>query len=209
MQRSVRRLYRRQLGSQSALPVRSAPTIAIGSALGGMGRYWCSGAIARLIGQTFPGEPDHQRPRIFHHQFLWDPHGSGWAHIRRHDRASIRDGGNLRRMHHVFIVQPSNVEPYERRRMLSGWRQHWALGCSVPGRRLGRARTWHCPAPRGSPDQLVFPQLLVGVAPIDLANGAVGRSRGERGIGLKRIELLGDLAGILDLGSNKLARSFK
>jgi fluoride exporter len=28
--------------------------VAIGSALGGMGRYWCSGIVARLIGETFP-----------------------------------------------------------------------------------------------------------------------------------------------------------
>ncbi len=28
--------------------------IAIGSALGGMGRYFCSGVAARLIGETFP-----------------------------------------------------------------------------------------------------------------------------------------------------------
>lgn len=28
--------------------------IAIGSALGGMGRYWCSGFIAARIGETFP-----------------------------------------------------------------------------------------------------------------------------------------------------------
>jgi CrcB protein len=28
--------------------------IAIGSALGGVARYWCSGATARLIGETFP-----------------------------------------------------------------------------------------------------------------------------------------------------------
>lgn len=28
--------------------------IAIGSALGGMARYWCSGMVARLIGETFP-----------------------------------------------------------------------------------------------------------------------------------------------------------
>ena len=28
--------------------------IAIGSALGGMARYWCSGAAAVLIGETFP-----------------------------------------------------------------------------------------------------------------------------------------------------------
>lgn len=28
--------------------------IAIGSALGGIARYWCSGAVARMIGETFP-----------------------------------------------------------------------------------------------------------------------------------------------------------
>ena len=28
--------------------------IAIGSALGGVARYWCSGVTARLIGETFP-----------------------------------------------------------------------------------------------------------------------------------------------------------
>ncbi len=28
--------------------------IALGSALGGAGRYWCSGVIARNIGETFP-----------------------------------------------------------------------------------------------------------------------------------------------------------
>lgn len=28
--------------------------IAIGSALGGTARYWCSGIAARLIGETFP-----------------------------------------------------------------------------------------------------------------------------------------------------------
>jgi CrcB protein len=28
--------------------------IALGSALGGMARYWCSGVAARLVGETFP-----------------------------------------------------------------------------------------------------------------------------------------------------------
>jgi fluoride exporter len=28
--------------------------IAIGSALGGTARYWCSGMVARLVGETFP-----------------------------------------------------------------------------------------------------------------------------------------------------------
>jgi CrcB protein len=28
--------------------------IAVGSALGGIARFWCSGVVARLIGETFP-----------------------------------------------------------------------------------------------------------------------------------------------------------
>jgi fluoride exporter len=28
--------------------------IAIGSALGGVARYWCSGVVARMVGETFP-----------------------------------------------------------------------------------------------------------------------------------------------------------
>jgi CrcB protein len=28
--------------------------VAVGSALGGMARYWCSGIAARIVGQTFP-----------------------------------------------------------------------------------------------------------------------------------------------------------
>ncbi len=28
--------------------------IGLGSALGGMGRYWCSGVVARAFGETFP-----------------------------------------------------------------------------------------------------------------------------------------------------------
>jgi CrcB protein len=28
--------------------------VALGSALGGMARYWCSGIAARIVGQTFP-----------------------------------------------------------------------------------------------------------------------------------------------------------
>lgn len=28
--------------------------VGLGSALGGMGRYWCSGVVARLVGETFP-----------------------------------------------------------------------------------------------------------------------------------------------------------
>ena len=32
----------------------SYTAVAIGSALGGTARYWCSGVVARLVGETFP-----------------------------------------------------------------------------------------------------------------------------------------------------------
>lgn len=35
-------------------PMYSYLWIALGSALGGMARYWCSGVAARLFGETFP-----------------------------------------------------------------------------------------------------------------------------------------------------------
>jgi len=35
-------------------PMESYIWIAVGSALGGVARYWCSGIAARLIGETFP-----------------------------------------------------------------------------------------------------------------------------------------------------------
>jgi CrcB protein len=34
--------------------VESYAWIALGSALGGMGRYWCAGVVARRLGEAFP-----------------------------------------------------------------------------------------------------------------------------------------------------------
>ena len=45
--------------------------IALGSALGGVARYWCSGVAARLFGETFPwGTLVRQRHRLVHHRLL-------------------------------------------------------------------------------------------------------------------------------------------
>jgi CrcB protein len=61
-----RPLFRRKLAvgaafvSAASLAVSLADSIgaytavAVGSAFGGVGRYWCSGIVARLMGETFP-----------------------------------------------------------------------------------------------------------------------------------------------------------
>src|ERR1700726_4039741 len=41
-------------GRRRIRPMASYFWIAIGSALGGVARYWCSGVAARLVGETFP-----------------------------------------------------------------------------------------------------------------------------------------------------------
>ena len=114
--------------------------IAMGGALGSVGRYWFSGVVGRQFGETFPWgtllvnvsgsfvigffatltEPDGRR-------FIGPP-GPPVLHARR-----------LRRLHDLFVVQPADAEPGSRRRMVQGGRQRGGLGALVPGRRLARA----------------------------------------------------------------------
>ena len=50
--------------------------IAIGSALGGMARYWCSGVVARMFGETFPwGTLIVNVVGLIHHRFFRRPDG--------------------------------------------------------------------------------------------------------------------------------------
>jgi crcB protein len=43
-----------QRGEGAGMSVAIALWVAVGSALGGVARYWCSGIIANLVGETFP-----------------------------------------------------------------------------------------------------------------------------------------------------------
>jgi CrcB protein len=43
-----------QSGAGKDKPMESYIWVAVGSALGGVARYWCSGMVARWIGETFP-----------------------------------------------------------------------------------------------------------------------------------------------------------
>src|SRR5215467_9336991 len=49
--RGLGRYRHRSLGDSGVIPYL---WIALGSALGGMARYWCQGFAARIIGETFP-----------------------------------------------------------------------------------------------------------------------------------------------------------
>ena len=51
--------------------------VALGSALGGVARYWCSGVAARLVGRDLPVGNDHrQRRRLLRHRAVRDAHGA-------------------------------------------------------------------------------------------------------------------------------------
>ncbi len=54
MSRIVATIPDRELALSNAKPMVTYLWVGLGSALGGMGRYWCSGLIARNVGETFP-----------------------------------------------------------------------------------------------------------------------------------------------------------
>ena len=84
--------------------------IAIGSALGGMARYWCSGVAARLIGETFPwGTIIVNIVGSFIIGFfatLTGPDGRIFADTLTRQFVMI---GILRRLYHLLLLQPANA----------------------------------------------------------------------------------------------------
>ena len=59
--------------------------IAVGSALGGVARYWCSGVAARFMGETFPwGTIIVNIVGSFSHRLLRHDHRPRRPHLRRH-----------------------------------------------------------------------------------------------------------------------------
>ena len=85
--------------------------IAVGSALGGMARYWCSGVAARLFGETFPWGTLFVNVTgsliIGFFATLTGPDGRVFAGT---DHTSIRHAGAARRLHHLLLVQPANAQ---------------------------------------------------------------------------------------------------
>ena len=95
--------------------------IAVGSALGGVARYWCSGVAARLIGETFPwGTIIVNIVGSFIIGFfatLTGPDGRIFADTLTRQFVMI---GILRRLHHLLLLQPADPEPGAGRRMVAG-----------------------------------------------------------------------------------------
>ena len=87
--------------------------IAVGSALGGMARYWCSGVAARLIGETFPwGTIIVNIVGSFIIGFfatLTGPDGRIFADTLTRQFVMI---GILRRLHHLLLLQPADARPW-------------------------------------------------------------------------------------------------
>ena len=84
--------------------------VMLGSALGGGARYWFSGLAAHHFGETFPwGTLIVNVTRLVRHRLLLDPHRAGRARLRRLGRTPIRDDRHLRRLHHLFFLQPQTL----------------------------------------------------------------------------------------------------
>ena len=113
--------------------------IAVGSALGGMARYWCSGVAARLIGETFPwGTIIVNIVGSFIIGFfatLTGPDGRIFADTLTRQFVMI---GILRRLHHLLLVQPADACLGAGRRMVARVRQHRPVGDRLSCRRVGR-----------------------------------------------------------------------
>ena len=114
--------------------------IAVGSALGGMARYGCSGLAARLFGETFPwGTFIVNVVGSFVIGFFATLTGPDGRFMVGSVSAAIRHGRLLRRLHHLFVVQPADAQSDERWRMAPRRREYRRLGCRPAWSRFGPA----------------------------------------------------------------------
>ena len=115
--------------------------IALGSALGGIARFWCSGFVADRFGGTFPwGTLLVNVVGSFIIGFFATLTGPDGTAPRRLGCPAVRHGRLLRRLHDLLLVQPADPDPGPGRRVAAGRRQHPALGGLVPGLGLARPR---------------------------------------------------------------------
>ena len=112
--------------------------IALGSAIGGAGRYWCSNLVSGAFGNACPwGTIAVNVAGSFLIGFLAliDPFsgrflaaGIGSARVPHH--------GRVRGLHHLLGLQPADAGPPADRPMAPGPRQHRPVGGAVPPRGL-------------------------------------------------------------------------
>ena len=91
--------------------------IALGGALGSVARYGCSSLIAGWFGETFPwGTLIINVVGSLVIGFFATLTGPDGRVLVGPGRAAVRDGRDLRRLHHLLVVQPADPEPGARRR---------------------------------------------------------------------------------------------
>ena len=113
--------------------------VAIGGALGSVGRFWLSGAIAQKFGETFPSGTLLVNISgsliIGFFAALTGPDGRIWSNPSFRQFFMI---GLLRRLHHVFFFQSANTRPRPRRRMALRDAQRIGSFVALSLRRLAR-----------------------------------------------------------------------
>jgi 2-keto-4-pentenoate hydratase/2-oxohepta-3-ene-1,7-dioic acid hydratase in catechol pathway len=83
--------------------------VMLGSALGGVARYWLSG-LAPLYRPDLSDRHAHrQRHRVLLNRLLRHPDGARRTNLRRHGRSAVRDDRNLRRIHDLLLVRPADA----------------------------------------------------------------------------------------------------
>jgi len=122
---------RRKFGLRGT--VESYFWIGIGAALGGVARFWLSGVVAALAGEAFPlGTLIINVLGSFDHWPGWALSGGDFEPAIRHDR-------DLRRLHHLLLVQFANPQSHERRRVALCRIEYCRLLRAVPAGGVDRA----------------------------------------------------------------------
>ena len=83
-------------------------------------------------------DPAHQCHRIIHHRALCHAHRPGRALARRPAAAPVLHDRHLRRLHHIFLLQPANSQSGARWPMGLCCPERRPLVAPLPGRRLAR-----------------------------------------------------------------------
>ena len=113
--------------------------VAIGGALGSVGRFWLSGAIAQKFGETFPAGTllvNISGSLII--GFFAALDRARWSHLVESEFSPVFHDRGARGLHHVFFFQFANARPRPRWRMAIRGAQRDRIICALSLRRLAR-----------------------------------------------------------------------
>src|SRR5438874_8924159 len=113
--------------------------VAIGGALGSVGRFWLSGAIAQKFGETFPsGTLFVNISGSLIIGFFCCAHRARWSHLVESEFPPVFHDRSARGLHHVFFFQFANIRPRPRWRMALRDAQRDRIICALSLCRLPR-----------------------------------------------------------------------